>query len=50
VPLNRELKRGLVALAVLASIGVATFFTVTSSASYRNAGKSPVAARLKQPR
>ena len=48
MPLNRELKRGLIALGVLASIGVATFLTVTASAGYRNSGKTPVATRLKQ--
>jgi hypothetical protein len=44
--LGKELRRGLIAIVLLACIGVATFATVASAASH---GRM-VASRLKQPR
>ncbi|HVU51013.1 MAG TPA: hypothetical protein VHL80_10030 [Polyangia bacterium] len=44
MPLRKESKRGLIALAVLCIIGLATFASVASSGGGRN--KDSVAARL----
>jgi hypothetical protein len=49
VPLRKESKRGLIALAVLCVVGVATFATFASFASsgaFRSRAKDAVAARL----
>jgi hypothetical protein len=43
VPVRKELKRGLIALAILCGVGIATFATVAHSSTF-------VAARLKQAR
>jgi hypothetical protein len=47
VPLRRESKRGLIALAVLCAVALATFAAVGSSGVLRRGGP-PVASRLKQ--
>jgi hypothetical protein len=46
VPLRKESKRGLIALAVLCIVGLATA-AVASSGAFRSRAKDAVAARLK---
>jgi hypothetical protein len=48
--LFKELRRGLIALAVLCGIGVITFATVASSSTFRSHAKEALATRLKQAR
>jgi hypothetical protein len=46
VSLRKEFKRGLIALAVLCVVGLATFATFASSGAFRSRAKDAVAARL----
>jgi len=48
VPLRKESKRGLIALAVLFAVGLGTFAAVGSSGVLRQGTKDAVAERLKQ--
>jgi hypothetical protein len=47
VPLRKESKRGLIALAVLLAVGLGTFAAVGSSGALRQSTKDAVAERLK---
>jgi hypothetical protein len=47
VPLQKESKRGLFALAVLCVVGLATFAALASSSAFRAHPKDAVAARVK---
>ena len=48
--LFRELRRGIIALAVVCGIGVLTFATVASSSTFRSHAKEALATRLKRAR
>jgi hypothetical protein len=50
VRVQKEIRRGLIALAVLCGIGVLTFATVASSTTFRTHAKEAVASRLRQAR
>jgi hypothetical protein len=48
--LAKELRRGLIALAVLCSLGTIAFAAVASSSTFRTHAKEALATRLKQAR
>jgi hypothetical protein len=50
VPLRKESKRGLIALAILLTVGLVTFAALASSGAFRSRAKDAVAARLKHAR
>jgi hypothetical protein len=50
MPLRKELKRGLVALAVLVCIGTVALAAVASSSAVRSYARSGLASRLEQRR
>lgn len=47
VPLRKESKRGLIALAIVGVVGLATFFALAPSGEFRAWAKDSIAARLK---
>jgi hypothetical protein len=47
VPLQKASKRGLLALAILCIVGLATFAALASSSVFRGRSKDAVAARVK---